>query len=109
MIEFSNEYHIFPKAVVWKYGLVSGFVCKISDGKTLIKSWPYQFEIDEYLAKQIIKEYQDYLLTIAYKDKRKKEYPPIEDQLDAIWKGGQDMEDMRAIILAIKNKYPKEV
>jgi len=43
----------------------------------------------------------------SYKELRRSEYPPIEDQLDALWKGGKDATDMKAIILAIKLKYPK--
>lgn len=42
----------------------------------------------------------------SYMQKRAAEYPPIVDQLDAIWKGGEDMEAMRQQILAIKAKYP---
>ncbi len=34
-------------------------------------------------------------------------YPPIADQLDAIWKGGADMEAMRKTVLAVKAKFPK--
>jgi len=43
-----------------------------------------------------------------YRVKRRAEYPPLEDQLDAIWKGGEDMEAMRQQIMAIKEKYSKE-
>jgi len=42
-----------------------------------------------------------------YKIRRRKEYPSIEEQLDALWKGGQAAEDMKAKIQAVKNKYPK--
>lgn len=42
-----------------------------------------------------------------YRQKRAKEYPPIQDQLDAIWKNGADLADMRATIAAIKAKHPK--
>ncbi len=44
---------------------------------------------------------------VDYRKKRRVEYPPIEEQLDAVWKGGADMDAMRARILAIKLKYPK--
>lgn len=43
----------------------------------------------------------------AYKEQRRKAYPPIGDQLDALWKGGQDEADMKAIINAIKVQFPK--
>lgn len=44
---------------------------------------------------------------LTYADRRRAEYPPIGDQLDAIWKGGAAMDDMRATVMAIKARYPK--
>lgn len=57
---------------------------------------------------------------LSYEQLRAKEYPPIGDQLDAIWKelnyrrlNGetlvQDADDMLGKILAVKQKYPKPV
>jgi hypothetical protein len=43
----------------------------------------------------------------AYKAKRSVEYPPIGDQLDALWKGGDAAAEMLATIQAVKAKYPK--
>jgi hypothetical protein len=43
-----------------------------------------------------------------YRRLRQPEYPPIGDQLDALWKGGAEAEAMLARIQAVKNKYPKE-
>ena len=43
----------------------------------------------------------------AYIEKRLQEYPPIGDQLDALWKGGVEMAEMQARVMAIKAKYPK--
>jgi CRISPR/Cas system-associated endonuclease Cas3-HD len=40
---------------------------------------------------------------------RRSEYPPIGDQLDALWQGGQAAIDMKARIEAVKAKYPKPV
>jgi hypothetical protein len=48
-----------------------------------------------------------YVASHAYIAKRQAEYPPIGDQLDAIWKGGQDASDMLARVQAVKEKYPK--
>lgn len=45
---------------------------------------------------------------LAYAEKRRREYPSIGDQLDAIWKGGTEMTAMARKIIAIKEKYPKE-
>ena len=44
----------------------------------------------------------------TYDVKRAYEYPPITEQLDALWKGGDALEEMRIKILAVKEKYPKE-
>jgi hypothetical protein len=38
---------------------------------------------------------------------RVRNYPRISDQLDAIWKGGEEMEAMRQRVLAVKEKWPK--
>ena len=43
----------------------------------------------------------------AYVTQREMEYPPIGDQLDAMWKGGTEAAVMRAKIEAVKAKYPK--
>lgn len=44
---------------------------------------------------------------VDYAGKRREAYPPIADQLDAIWKGGAEMEAMRLRVLAVKAKFPK--
>jgi hypothetical protein len=49
------------------------------------------------------------LLPVDYVDLRATEYPPIEDQLDALWKGGEALTEMQARIMAVKEKYPKEL
>lgn len=41
--------------------------------------------------------------------KRAAEYPPIGDQLDALWKGGAEAAAMLAKVQAVKAKYPKGV
>jgi hypothetical protein len=38
---------------------------------------------------------------------RRNSYPQIADQLDALWKGGDAANEMRARVLAVKEKYPK--
>ena len=43
-----------------------------------------------------------------YKQQRASEYPPIGDQLDALWKGGEEAAAMLAKVQAVKAKYPKE-
>lgn len=44
----------------------------------------------------------------AYARNRAKEYPPIGDQLDALWKGGDAAAEMLSQVQAVKAKYPKE-
>jgi len=50
---------------------------------------------------------QAYIDVNAYKEKRLAEYPPIGDQLDALWKGGDFAVEMLAKVQAVKVKYPK--
>lgn len=52
-------------------------------------------------------EIQAVILAEAYKESRKVEYPSLEDQLDAIWKGEPHLTEMRSRILEVKQKYPK--
>ena len=42
-----------------------------------------------------------------YEFRRKSAYPNLADQLDAIWKGGNQLDEMRQKILAIKTQNPK--
>lgn len=44
----------------------------------------------------------------AYKANRAAEYPPIGDQLDALFHAGVFPPEMAALIQAVKDKYPKE-
>ena len=52
---------------------------------------------------------QAYVDAHAYIAKRAAEYPPIGDQLDALWKGGAEAEAMKAKVQAVKQKFPKGV
>ena len=52
---------------------------------------------------------QAYVDAHAYIAKRQAEYPPIGDQLDALWKGGDAAAEMLAKVQAVKVKYPKGV
>ena len=44
---------------------------------------------------------------VAYIEKRVAEYPPIGDQLDALFHAGVFPQEMADKIQAVKNKYPK--
>lgn len=43
----------------------------------------------------------------TYRELRAAAYPPVTDGLDAMVKGGQALEDYKAVCLAVKAKYPK--
>jgi hypothetical protein len=76
-------------------------------------TWP---EGDGYIAK--VAEYQqrlaqaqadveaDALAAMTYIEKRRAEYPSGQDQLDALWAGGEQEAAMKAQIEAINAKYP---
>jgi len=67
------------------------------------------FEIVEW--ELVVSDNDEYLnyKKYEYQSKRLAEYPSIWDQLDAIWKWWQDMEDMKARVMEVKHKYPKSV
>lgn len=44
---------------------------------------------------------------VAYRELRRVAYPPVGDQLDALWKGGQEQAAMKAAIDKVKADYPK--
>jgi len=57
---------------------------------------------DDVSAKEIAIEKE-----IGHIAKRRKAYPEIGDQLDALWKGGDDQAAMKVIIDKVKSDYPK--
>ena len=46
---------------------------------------------------------------VAYRELRAKAYPPVGDQLDALWKGGQEQAAMKVRVDKVKTDYPKPV
>ena len=63
---------------------------------------PSQEEQDTWVV-----EYEAHLKAIEYMEKRKFEYPPIEDQLDMIYHAGLGGDEFQEAIKIVKNKYPK--
>lgn len=63
--------------------------------------------LDTNQTKPTEQEINDCIDTYSYQERRAVEYPNITEQLDAIWKGGVAMEEMRAKVLAVKEKHPK--
>ena len=53
------------------------------------------------------KEKQDKYDNAPYSEKRRQFYPPIGDQLDALWKGGAEADAMKAIVNKVKTDNPK--
>ena len=47
------------------------------------------------------------LSRLEYQGRRRVEYPPVGDQLDALWKGGEAAAAMKALVEAVKLKHPK--
>ena len=65
------------------------------------------FDKDENVVEVDVSAVEAWVDPSAYKYKRAAEYPPIGDQLDALWKGGDAAAEMLAIVQAVKAKYPK--
>jgi hypothetical protein len=51
--------------------------------------------------------WEEFVVPKTYTELRRKAYPPVGDQLDALWKGGQPQADMKLIIDGVKATYPK--
>jgi len=67
-------------------------------------------EVDAALANEtgvLFESRAELKANISYWFDRRTEYPSIEDQLDALWKGGDAATEMLARVQAVKNKYPK--
>ena len=65
------------------------------------------YDKDENIVQYDEAAVQAYIDANAYIAKRMAEYPPIGDQLDALWKGGDAAAEMLAKVQAVKTKYPK--
>ena len=65
---------------------------------TRYRPWPSDDDLSEWVA-----EYE----AQQYRERRADDYPPLGDQMDAIFKGGAAFEEMRARVLAVKAEYPK--
>jgi len=103
-----------PEALSWKYPNRGG----ISTRAGVITELPDDIVLSQAEVDAIEVEHAAHVTAIAYKEKRRVEYPPLGDQLDAIWmelnsrrmKGEnliQDADDMLGVILNIKKKHPK--
>lgn len=65
------------------------------------------YDKDENIVEYNEATVQAYIDAHAYISKRQAEYPPIGDQLDALYKAGLFPAELAAQIKAVKDKYPK--
>jgi hypothetical protein len=70
------------------------------------KTFEYVYDNGSVRKKTESETINEYLLLQALSN-RATEYPPIGDQLDALWKGGEAAAEMLAKVQAVKAKYPK--
>ena len=49
----------------------------------------------------------EYVAKEKYKDDRRRAYPEIGDQLDALWKGGDAQAAMKVLVDKVKSDNPK--
>jgi len=87
----------------WKFNHQEGMCTRDGVITKFPNGIPSQADQDKWT-----KEYEEYVLANAYKEKRKVSYPPIGDQLDALWKGGEEADAMKAIVNKVKTDNPKE-
>ena len=78
---------------------------------------PHRYKLDgdtirEKTADELAAELAAAREALGYRELRRAAYPPIGDQLDALWKWleppeGTEAAEMRALWLAVKAQYPK--
>jgi len=68
---------------------------------------PSQFMFRYEQRRGVVYEIVDGPVPVDYREARRQAYPDIGDQLDALWKGGTELEAMRAAVMAVKEQIPK--
>ena len=111
-INFNFDLEDYIWAVQWN-GTVGEI--EFSDGtpnQEITDFTRFQYLVDGFnsekqrLADEATQAEVDRIANMTYADKRREEYPPIEDQLDDMYHNG--IAGWHATIQAIKAKYPKE-
>ena len=90
----------------WKYTSAENSVIGSPDGRSSTSI--LDPEVAEWLDDGNTPEAADVPPAPTYQENRVKEYPPIGDQLDALYHAGVFPTAMTASIKAVKDKYPKE-
>lgn len=78
---------------------------KVVNGKSVALTFEEIAEIEARHAAEATQQAE--LYKTEHQRQRATEYPPIGDQLDALWKGGDAYAAMLAQVQAVKSKYPK--
>ena len=86
----------------WKFNHQSGM--STADG--VITDFPGGIPSDEDIAKWKA-EYDAHVVATSYIGKRVDAYPSIGDQLDALWKGGDNADAMKVLVNKVKSDFPK--
>ena len=111
--------HICEYGQAWADHVEKTFTPEKANEAMLAKVAKYESAYDEAVAKGNYKnrkqrddaeekEKQDEYDNAPYSVKRQRSYPRIGDQLDALWKGGSDADEMRVLVNKVKTDYPKE-
>jgi len=82
-------------------------VVNISDDFGVFDANGNQVVINEEAVQAEIARLEAEAAASAYKAQRAREYPPLGDQLDALFHAGVFPPEMAAMIQAVKDKYPK--
>lgn len=68
-----------------------------------------QYEGEPQVTPPTKEEVQAVIQAHKYKQDRAVEYPPLVDQVEALMKGGKELEDMKTLVDSVRQKYPKPV
>ncbi len=85
----------------WKFNHQAGMTTRDGIITEFPGGIPSQADQDKWT-----KEYEDHMVSIAYKEKRQAEYPSIEELVVALY-DSEDKAEIDRRRAEIKNKYPK--
>ncbi len=90
------------QVIGWKFNHQPGMCTKNGVITAFPGGIPSQADQDKWT-----KEYEEYVSANTYKEKRKEEYPTIEECVHAILDG--ELDDLQIKRQVVKDKYPKGV